>query len=580
MEESRAVRRGLGSVGDPRSFLEGLFEHAPVAFQVYRVDGHCLLVNQAFRDLFGTEPPPGYNVLRDDVLARQGILALIHRAFEGETIRIPPHWYDPSQLRQIDIPGARRVGVETTLFPLHDADGRIEHVAFCFKDASAELERASERDNLEKTAEALRRSEEALTSNAARLQALAESSRQFSLASTDLLQLLDVMAHRIGDLIGDMCSIRLVAKDGQWLESAATIYHPDPDKQAAANELLAMPQRVGEGVIGKVALTGEPVLVTSYSGSEAEEKLPERFRPLVGRIGVYSLLAVPMRSRERVLGAFVMCRTRLGFSYTEDDLRFAQDLADRGALAIENAMLMTELEERVSRRTAALEEANRELEAFSYSVSHDLRTPLRAIDGFSEALEFEYGERLDERALDYLGRVRSGAQRMATLIDDLLQLARIHRVQVQPQTIDLGKLARDVLHDARHREPSRQVQVNIGDDLSASADPRLMVIVLENLLGNAWKFTERRPDPHITFGRTSDGSAFFVRDNGIGFDMAYVGKLFLPFQRLHRDTEYAGTGIGLATVHRILARHGGRVWVEAAPDQGATFFFTLGNLRR
>jgi signal transduction histidine kinase len=537
-------------------------------------------VNQAFRDLFGTEPPPGYNVLRDDVLDRQGILALIHRAFAGETIRIPPHWYDPSQLRQIDIPGARRVGVETTLFPLHGADGRIEHVAFCFKDASAELERAGERDHLEKTAEALRRSEEALTLNAARLQALAESSRQFSLASTDLHRLLDVMAHRIGDLIGDMCSIRLIAKDGQWLESGATIYHPDPDKQAVANELLAMPQRVGEGLIGRVVLTGEPVLVTSYEGSDVQESLPERFRPLVGQIGVFSLLAVPMRSRERVLGAFVTCRTRPGFSYTEDDLRFAQDLADRGALAIENAMLLTELEERVSRRTAALEEANRELEAFSYSVSHDLRTPLRAIDGFSEALLFEYGERLDERALDYLGRVRSGAQRMAALIDDLLQLARIHRVQVQRQTIDLGALARDVLHDIREREPSRQVEVDIGDDLSASADPRLMAIVLENLLGNAWKFTERRPDPRIAFGRTSDGSAFFVRDNGIGFDMAYVDKLFLPFQRLHRDTEYGGTGIGLATVHRILARHGGRIWVEAAPGQGAAFFFTLGNLRR
>jgi signal transduction histidine kinase len=388
------------------------------------------------------------------------------------------------------------------------------------------------------------------------------------------------MAHRIGDLIGDMCSIRLVAKDGEWLESGATIYHPDPDKQAAATELLAMPQRVGDGVIGKVALTGEPVLVTSYEGSEAAEQLPAQFRPLVERIGVFSLLAVPMRSRERVLGAFVMCRTRRGYSYTEDDLRFAQDLADRGALALENAMLLSELEERVSRRTAALEEANRELEAFSYSVSHDLRTPLRAIDGFSEALQFEYGERLDERALDYLGRVRSGAQRMAALIDDLLQLARIHRVQVQRQTIDLGALARDVLHDIREREPSRQVEVDIGDDLSASADPRLMAIVLENLLGNAWKFTERRPDPRIAFGRTSDGSAFFVRDNGIGFDMAYVDKLFLPFQRLHRDTEYGGTGIGLATVHRILARHGGRIWVEAAPGQGAAFFFTLGNLRR
>ena len=580
MEESRAVRRGLGSVVDPRSFLEGLFEHSPVAFQVYRVDGHCLLVNQAFRDLFGTEPPPGYNVLHDDVLARQGILDLIHRAFAGETIRIPPHWYDPSELQQIEIPGARRVGVEVTLFPLRDADGRIEHIAFCFKDVAAELQRQSERDHLEETAEALRRSEEALVRNAARLQALAESSRQFSLASTDLHGLLELMARRIGELIGDMCSIRLVARDGEWLESGSTIYHPDPDKQAAANELLAMPQRIGEGVMGKVALTGQPLMVSAFTGAARDEHLLDRFRTYVDRIGVVSVLAVPLRSRDRVLGVFTMCRTRPDCPYTEDDLEFALDLADRGALAIENAILLDELGQRVSRRTAALEEANHELEAFSYSVSHDLRSPLRAIDGFSEALLFEYGDRLDERARDYLDRVRSGAQRMAALIDDLLELARIHRAQVQPQTIDLGRLARGVLDDIRQREPSRQVEVHIGEGLSASGDPRLITIVLENLLGNAWKFTARRPDARIAFDRADDQSTFFVRDNGTGFDMAYVGKLFTPFQRLHRDVDYEGTGIGLATVHRIIARHGGRIWAEAAPDQGATFFFTLGSSRK
>ena len=582
MEESRAVRRGLGSVVDPRSFLEGLFEHSPVAFQVYRVDGHCLLVNQAFRDLFGTEPPPGYNVLHDDVLARQGILDLIHRAFAGETIRIPPHWYDPSELQQIEIPGARRVGVEVTLFPLRDADGRIEHIAFCFKDVAAELQRQSERDHLEETAEALRRSEEALVRNAARLQALAESSRQFSLASTDLHGLLELMARRIGELIGDMCSIRLVARDGEWLESGSTIYHPDPDKQAAANELLAMPQRIGEGVMGKVALTGQPLMVSAFTGAARDEHLLDRFRTYVDRIGVVSVLAVPLRSRDRVLGVFTMCRTRPDCPYTEDDLEFALDLADRGALAIENAILLDELGQRVSRRTAALEEANHELEAFSYSVSHDLRSPLRAIDGFSQALLFEdYGDRLDERARDYLDRVRSGAQRMAALIDDLLELARITARRSSRRRSIWAGWREACWTSIRQREPSRQVEVHIGDGLSASGDPRLIRIVLENLLGNAWKFTARRPDARIAVrprGRRSPPSS--CATTAPASTWPTPSKLFAPFQRLHRDAEFEGTGIGLATVQRIVARHGGRIWAEAAPGQGATFFFTLGSSRK
>jgi signal transduction histidine kinase len=247
-----------------------------------------------------------------------------------------------------------------------------------------------------------------------------------------------------------------------------------------------------------------------------------------------------------------------------------------GALAIENAILMAELEERVSTRTAALEEANKELEAFSYTVSHDLRAPLRAIDGFSEALLTDCGAQLDDRGRDYLGRVRSGAQRMSALIDDLLDLARIHRTRIAPQPIDLGSLARAVLDEIRAREPTRRVDIAIGDGLSATGDPRLMTIVLENLLGNAWKFTARSPDARIAFDLTEDRTAFYVRDNGTGFDMAHVGRLFTPFQRLHDSSEFEGTGIGLATVQRILSRHGGRIWAEAAPGQGATFYFTLG----
>jgi signal transduction histidine kinase len=226
-----------------------------------------------------------------------------------------------------------------------------------------------------------------------------------------------------------------------------------------------------------------------------------------------------------------------------------------------------------------LAQANQELEAFSYSVSHDLRAPLRAMDGFSQALIDDYGETLDAQARHYLQRLRAGTQRMSALIDDLLTLSRITRAPLQKTSINVTELARGIIADLRHRDPSRTVAISIAEGLSARGDARLVTIVLENLLGNAWKFTAKQPKAQIACGqeRQRDEIIFYVRDNGAGFDMAYADQLFAPFQRLHRDTEFEGTGIGLATVHRIIARHGGRIWAGAAVDQGATFFFTLGD---
>jgi PAS domain S-box-containing protein len=239
--------------------------------------------------------------------------------------------------------------------------------------------------------------------------------------------------------------------------------------------------------------------------------------------------------------------------------------------------LNEELEQRVAERTAQLEAANRELEAFSYSVSHDLRAPLRGIDGFSQALLEDYADRLDEHGLDYLRRVRAATQRMSRLIDDLLGLSRITRGELRRETVDLSGLARSVVEQLREAHPERRVEFHVAGGLTAQGDARLLRIALENLLANASKFSSKNAGAVIEFGvmRDDGGDVYFVRDNGAGFDMQYASKLFGAFQRLHDVREFEGTGIGLATVQRIVRRHGGRVWAEGEPGRGATFYFTL-----
>ena len=239
--------------------------------------------------------------------------------------------------------------------------------------------------------------------------------------------------------------------------------------------------------------------------------------------------------------------------------------------------LNAELEKRVIERTAELSAVNRELEAFGYSVSHDLRAPLRGMDGFSHALLKDYGDKLDAEGRGYLQRMRAASQKMAQLIDDLLKLSRVTRGEHERRKVDLSKLAQAVAVELRQTTPERQVTFGIAPGVTAEGDARMIRIAFENLLGNAWKFTAKHDHATIEFGvADQDGkAAYFVRDDGAGFDMAYADKLFQPFQRLHSDAEFGGTGIGLATVARIVHRHGGRVWAESGVEQGTTVYFTL-----
>lgn len=246
------------------------------------------------------------------------------------------------------------------------------------------------------------------------------------------------------------------------------------------------------------------------------------------------------------------------------------DISDR-------AQKLQRLNETLQLRTQELEAVNHELEAFAYSVSHDIRAPLRSMDGFSLALLEDYSDKLDETGKDYLNRIRRGAVRMAQLIDGLLKLSRVTRSTITRQSTDLSLLAGEVIAELRQRDTHRHVVAEIAPNMEAITDPHLIRVVLENLLGNAWKFTGRRPEAHIGFapGDIDGTPGFTVSDNGAGFDMTYVDKLFAPFQRLHSAKEFDGTGIGLATVARVIRRHGGDVRIQSSPDIGTTITFTL-----
>jgi signal transduction histidine kinase/CHASE3 domain sensor protein len=311
---------------------------------------------------------------------------------------------------------------------------------------------------------------------------------------------------------------------------------------------------------------------------------------------MHAVLVLPLTIADRVVG-ILMAGRKAANAFEDTDQQLLGVVADRIALSLDRVnayeaerdarkraeasaaqvqALNTELEERVRQRTAELEATNRELEAFSYSVSHDLRAPLRSVDGISVALEEDYGEQLTPEARDFLRRIRGGVQKMGQLIDSLLQLSRITRAELTREDIDISALAEEVASDLRQQNPGRNLTFRIQPGMRAEADPRLLRVALENLLGNAAKFTAPKEVAVIEVGRDSETNEFFVRDNGAGFDMQYAGKLFTAFQRLHGDRDFQGSGIGLATVSRVVGRHGGKTRAEGAVGNGATFRFTLG----
>jgi signal transduction histidine kinase len=406
---------------------------------------------------------------------------------------------------------------------------------------------------------------------AVRLQVLAESSHAFAEATTDVERLLRLVAERAAHLVGDGCYIRLIGADGLHLEPVAT-YHPDPEVERFLRETAdGVPLRVGEGISGRVVETGEPALIAQVSMEDYRRQTKPEFAAIFERVGVSSILVVRLRARATNLGFIALVRNGTGRpAYTQDDLHLMRDLADRAALAMDNARMVRDLERRVRERTE-------ELEAFSYSVSHDLRAPLRAIDGFSRILEEDHSAALDEGGRRVVAVIRRNTQRMGQLIDDLLRFSRLARQELRTSMVQMRPMIEAVVEDLHAAEPSRSIQVRIGDLPPASCDHDLVRQVWTNLLSNAAKYTRARPVAVIEIdGDVADDEVrYTVRDNGTGFDSKYASKLFQVFQRLHSAAEFEGTGVGLALVQRIVARHGGRVWAEGRPDQGATFGFAL-----
>ncbi len=287
-----------------------------------------------------------------------------------------------------------------------------------------------------------------------------------------------------------------------------------------------------------------------------------------------------VHAAEEVAGGNYSIRTRLSGNDEIGQVGKAFDTMAEviAAEKIDLSVANDELEQRVRERTEGLKDANKEYEAFAYAVSHDLRAPLRAMNGFSEILEEEYGETLDDTAKDYLARIRNGATRMSELIDDLLALSRVNRAEISNKPINLSSICEDVIEELKSSHNDHEVEIRVEPGMNTHGDPRLMRDALMNLIGNAWKFTRKTGQPEIRVSsKKVDGKTVYsIEDNGAGFDETYVNKLFTPFQRLHNAQDFPGTGIGLSTVRRIIVRHNGDIWAESSGETGAVFSFTLG----
>ncbi len=508
-----------------------------------------------------------YQKLLSNPADRPAIDAMLAQVFQGHS------------LSNVDIAYRCKDGtirfMVSRLYALFDFTGRVQGCVFANTDITDR-----------------KRMEEALQRKTHQQEQFIKAARHLtaSLEVKEVLTRISQGAKEILEAYG--CVVYLLEADEKTLTPVIAIEPP------YEQEILSAPINVESSFTGQAVKAKHGLIFNDAGTSPFGQQIPGT--PVREE---EHIIVDPFVVDDKVLGA--MCINRMRNRFSKEDLAVAETFTTYAATALKNAQahdklqreveerkraeealrkseeeirrLNKELEQRVIERTAQLKAANKELESFAYSVSHDLRAPLRSIDGFSRALLEDYVETLDAEGQDYLRRVQAASKRMGQLIDDLLKLSRLTRGEMNRETINLSDLAHEIEGELQKMQSERQVEFIITPGLVAYGDARLLRIALENLLSNAWKFTGKQPKARIEIGQIEieDKLAYFVRDNGAGFDMAYADKLFGAFQRLHSSKEFEGTGIGLATVQRIIHRHGGQVWAEGAVDQGATFYFTL-----
>lgn len=576
----------------------GLLESAPDAMVITDSQGKIIMVNAQTETIFG------YN--RDEIMGQE-VEILIPPRFHTRHVHNRNEYMMNPKVRAMghgmELYGRRKNGeefpVEVSLSPMHLVDENERVVMSAIRDitrqkmAEAEIKKLNENLELlviERTTELelalmkekMARSE--MTRNQQRLAMLTEASHVLG-SSVDYEEVLSKMARLMIPRFADWCSIDVFDENGQMRRIVAA--HCDPEKEPLVYRLAKVypaDSHTHEGGYG-VLSTRTPKMFNNVN-DELIRSLArnEEHYLLLKRLNISSAILVPLLIRDNIFGimSFVCSDSYRGFN--EDDLVFTVELARRVTLAVENTRIYrelqesnTELESRVARRTLELEAINKELEAFSYSVSHDLRAPLRSIDGFSNKLLKDYGDLFDETGKDYFNRVKNASQHMGHLIDDLLKLARISRIEMHPVEINLSAIAQHITNELQETAPERVAHITIQENMMAMGDRNLLQIVLQNLLDNAWKYSRKKEVTLIDFGtfEKEGQTVYYVRDNGVGFDMKYVDKIFGAFQRLHSVSEFEGTGIGLATVNRIIRRHHGNIWVDSEVDKGTTFYFTL-----
>ena len=576
----------------------GLLESAPDAMVITGDDGKIQMINAQTEKLFGYK--------RDDIIGKE-VETLIPGRFHNKHTEHRHGYVEHPKVRSMGV-GMELFGkrkdesefpVEISLSPMKLVGESGIIVISAIRDitrqkaAELEIKKLNERLEqlvIERTAKlelALQNEKDIrseMQQNQSRLEFLTEVSTILA-SPLDYSETLANLANMITPDIADWCAIDEVEENGTIKRIVAS--HFDPNKIKWAYELAQKypyDPNASSGLY-EVIHNRKPQLYHDISQELLDSvAYNQEHLWLLHELRIRSAILIPLLSRDTTYGVLTLVLSDSGKLFDENDLEFAKELARRATLAIENAKLFkrmqdsnTELELRVAQRTTELEAINKELEAFSYSVSHDLRAPLRSIDGFSNKILKDYSNLFDDQGKDYFNRVMNSSRHMGRLIDDLLKLARISRIDMNMEEINLSAIAQSIVSELKESNPERIANISIQDNMIIAGDRNLISIALQNLLGNAWKYSKNKTETEIEFSTIQkDGQiVYFIHDNGAGFDMRYVDKLFGAFQRLHSISEFEGTGIGLATVQRIIRRHQGTIWAESEVDKGTTFFFTL-----